>query len=121
MKRALRVLEDHAVDDVADDDVARYSVVRVADEVVVDLMAKACGVDYAAATKDVEALTIGGVSIPVAGVQTLIRTKDDASVGRRRPQLSGGTPESHTRRAVSAGRVRGGYLPVGMGMRAGIS
>jgi hypothetical protein len=48
----------------------------VADEVVVDLMARACGVDYAEAAKDAEALTIDGVSIPVASLKTLIRTKD---------------------------------------------
>ena len=41
VKLALRVLEDHAADEVADDDILRYSVVRVADEVVVDLMARA--------------------------------------------------------------------------------
>jgi predicted nucleotidyltransferase len=76
VKQALRVLEDRAVDDVADDDVARYSVVRVADEVVVDLMAAACGVDYASAVEDVETVTIGDVPIPVASVETLIRTKN---------------------------------------------
>ena len=52
VKLALRVLEDHAVDDVADTDVARYAVVRVADEIVVNLMALACGVDYSNAAKD---------------------------------------------------------------------
>lgn len=43
VREALQILEDKAVDDVADDDVARYSVVRVADEIVVDLMAGAQG------------------------------------------------------------------------------
>ncbi len=76
VKHALRVLEDHAADEVADDDVARYTVVRVADEVVVDLMAKACGIDYAAAAQDAESLEIGGVQIPVASIPTLIRTKN---------------------------------------------
>ena len=60
VKRALRILEDQAVNEVADDDVVRYSVVRVADEVVVNLMARACDVDYATASTDVEVLTIGG-------------------------------------------------------------
>ena len=78
VKQALRILEDKAVDDVADDDVARYAVVRVADEVVVDLMAIACGVDYAAAAADVELLSIGGVDIPIASLQTLIKTKNTA-------------------------------------------
>ena len=41
VKLALRILEDRAIDQVADTDVARYAVVRVADEIVVDLMAVA--------------------------------------------------------------------------------
>jgi hypothetical protein len=40
VREALQILEDKAVNDVADGDVSRYSVVRVADEIVVDLMAK---------------------------------------------------------------------------------
>lgn len=52
VRSALRILEDRAVDQVADDDVTRYSVVRVADEIVVDLMARACGIDYAEASRD---------------------------------------------------------------------
>lgn len=76
VKRALSILEDNAVREVADDDVARYAVVRVADEVVVDLMALACGIDYATAARDVELLSIGGVPVPVASLRTLIRTKD---------------------------------------------
>jgi hypothetical protein len=75
VKDALRILEDRAVDGVADEDVARYTVVRVADEVVVDLMGQACGLDYAEAAGDVERMTIAGVEIPVASVSTLIRTK----------------------------------------------
>ena len=55
-----------AAAEIADDDVARYTVVRVVDEVVVDLMATACGVDFNEAARDVQPITIGGVSIPVA-------------------------------------------------------
>lgn len=76
VKQALQVLEDHAVNDLADTDVARYTVVRVADEVVVDLMARACGLDYSEAARDAESRTIGGVAIPVASLETLIRTKN---------------------------------------------
>ena len=47
----------------------------MADEIVVDLMALACGIDYEEAVQDVEQLTIGGVEVPVASLQTLIRTK----------------------------------------------
>jgi predicted nucleotidyltransferase len=76
VKLALRVLEDHAADEVADTDVARYAVVRVADEIVVDLMALACGIDYSDAAKDSQSLTIEGITIPVASPATLIRTKN---------------------------------------------
>jgi len=76
IKRALRILEDHAVDDVEDTDVARYAVVRVADEIVVDLMALACGIDYSDAARDIQNLTIEGVLIPLASPATLIRTKN---------------------------------------------
>jgi hypothetical protein len=81
VKRGLSVLADNAAIDVADDDVQRYVVVRVADEVVVDLMGRACGLDYGEAARDAETLERDGVGIPVASPATLIRTKDT-----RRPQ-----------------------------------
>jgi len=51
-------------------------VVRVADEVVVDLMGRACGVGYEEAARDAELIERQGVSIPVASPRTLIRLKD---------------------------------------------
>lgn len=76
VREALQVLEDRAVSDVADGDVARYSVVRVADEIVVDLMAKACGVEYAEASRDAVIVLFADVPIPVASPRTLMRTKN---------------------------------------------
>lgn len=76
VRSALQILEDKAVNDVADDDLTRYSVVRVADEIVVDLMAKACGVDYADASRDAIEVRFGDVLIAVASARTLIRTKN---------------------------------------------
>jgi hypothetical protein len=76
VRQALQILEDKAVNDVADDDVARYSVVRVADEIVVDLMGKACGVDYDDARRDAVMIRFGDVDVPVASPSTLIRTKN---------------------------------------------
>jgi hypothetical protein len=79
MKRlriALSELPDKAVLQVADGDVERYGVVRVADEVVVDLMASACGVTYAEAlAAGVDEKSIGNLKIAVASRETLIRTK----------------------------------------------
>jgi hypothetical protein len=51
-------------------------VVRVADEVVVNLMAQAGGLDDGEAAKDAKAITIDEVVIPVASAATLIRTKN---------------------------------------------
>jgi len=76
VREALQILEDKAVNDIADEDVARYSVVRVADEIVVDLMAKACGVDYDDASRDSVMIPFADVLIPVASPPTLIRTKN---------------------------------------------
>jgi predicted nucleotidyltransferase len=76
VKEGLRILEDRAVDEVADTDIGRYAVVRVADEIVIDLMALACGIDYSEAAQDSERLTVDGVSIPLASPETLIRTKN---------------------------------------------
>lgn len=78
VKRALSILQDDAASEVADTDVREHVVVRVADEVLVDLMGRACGLDYAAAAADAEEIDLGGVVVPVASPRTLIRTKDTA-------------------------------------------
>jgi predicted nucleotidyltransferase len=75
LKKALSVLEDNAVAAVEEEDLRKYAVVRVADEVVVDLLARACGVDYSEAAKAAETIEIEGTAIPVADKRTLIRTK----------------------------------------------
>jgi predicted nucleotidyltransferase len=75
IKRALAVLPDNAVRDVRVDEIERYDVIRVADEVVVDLMTIACGVTWEEANRDSEILDLDGVEIPIAGLETLIRTK----------------------------------------------
>jgi hypothetical protein len=56
-------------------------VVRVADEVIVDLMGRACGLSYSDGVMDAEEIDLGGVMVPVASPRTLIRTKDT-----KRPQ-----------------------------------
>jgi hypothetical protein len=75
IRDALQILEDNAVREVADGDVARYSIVRAADEIVIDLLAAACGVDYAEASRDAVTMVFGGVEMPVANPRTLIRTR----------------------------------------------
>ena len=77
IKRALSTLPDNAVEAVAVSDVREHTVVRVADEIVVDLMASACGVTYDEALRlGVEERRIGDVVIRLAGKRALIRMKD---------------------------------------------
>ncbi len=76
VKRALAILPDNAAAMVEDDDVQRCTVVRVADEIVVDLLASAGGITYDAAVQDgVETFEIEGVPVPVATKETLIKMK----------------------------------------------
>lgn len=76
VKDALSHLPDNAAKDVEDTDVGRYGVVRVADEIVIDLMAKACSVDAEKALRHVVIREIDGVSVPYLDAATLIETKD---------------------------------------------
>jgi hypothetical protein len=74
-KAALEVLPDKAVRELGDDDLRNYVVVRVCDEVVVDLMLTACGISYAEAEPGIERITMDGVPIPFASARLLLRTK----------------------------------------------
>ena len=75
VKKSREVLPDKAVRELGDSDLQDYVVVRVADEVVVDLMTTACGVTYGEAARDAEIVTIDDVRIPFASASTLLRTK----------------------------------------------
>lgn len=72
---ALKSLPDQAVSELVPGEVAKYAVVRVADEIVVDLMKAACGIDYAEAVQSVIIREINGVRIPFASPELLWRTK----------------------------------------------
>ncbi|MGH7318515.1 MAG: nucleotidyl transferase AbiEii/AbiGii toxin family protein [Candidatus Rokuibacteriota bacterium] len=78
VRSALLVLADRAAAEVGDEDVRRHAVVRVADEVVVDLLGRACGLAYDDVATDAEPFELEGVSVPVASKKTLIRTKQTA-------------------------------------------
>ena len=61
---------------VADSDVRDHTVVRVVDEVIIDVMERACGLTYADAAADMEWHDLASVRVPVASPSTLVRTKD---------------------------------------------
>jgi hypothetical protein len=65
----MAILPDNAIALIADDEVEKYQVVRIADEIVVDLLNTACGVDYAQAAA-------GGIQgVPIAVGRKDLETK----------------------------------------------
>lgn len=72
---ALMTLPDQAVREVKPGEVEEYGVVRVADEILVDLMKSGGGVKYAEANQDAVWHDVQGVPIPFASPQTLWRMK----------------------------------------------
>ena len=84
VRDALLHLPDKAVEEVSPGDVEAYVVVRVADEIVVDLMKEACGIDYNEAVKDTITFSIEDVPVPMPNLGLLwrlkqtVRAKDEA-------------------------------------------
>ena len=76
VKVGLAVLPDNAAAAVGDSDVRDHIVVRVVDEVIVDLMGRACGLTYVDVAADLEWHDLDGVRVPVASPHALLRTKD---------------------------------------------
>jgi diphthamide synthase (EF-2-diphthine--ammonia ligase) len=75
MYEALEVLPDKAVRALKAGEVSQYVVVRVCDEIVVDLMASASGIAYAEASLETVVRVIDGVAIPFASPKLLWRMK----------------------------------------------
>ena len=75
IRAALMHLPDQAIREVRPDDLDRYVVVRVADEIVVDLMKSACGVEYDEASQSVVWVEIREERIPFASPELLLRLK----------------------------------------------
>jgi Nucleotidyl transferase AbiEii toxin, Type IV TA system len=75
VRQALMTLPDQAVREMTLTDLDEYQVIRIADEIVVDLMKSACGIAYREASQSIEWESIEGVSIPFASAQLLWKLK----------------------------------------------
>jgi hypothetical protein len=76
IRQALRILPERAIDELGpEEDLRDWVVVRVNDEITVDLMTSACGVTYSDANDDVTLRSISGVEIPFANRALMIRLK----------------------------------------------
>ena len=72
---ALATLPDASARELEVGDIAKYGVVRVADEIIVDLMAQASGIDYDEAKEHIVMRDIGGVPVPCADASLLLKMK----------------------------------------------
>ena len=72
---ALSTLPDNAVRELQAGELQKYNVIRVGDEIVVDLMHSACGIEYAEAAREVIVREVDGVPIPFASPRLLWRMK----------------------------------------------
>jgi hypothetical protein len=62
----LSLLPEGAAQELRAGEVAEYIVVRVCDEITIDLMAKACGHDYQSAKTMISTVVVDGIPIPFA-------------------------------------------------------
>jgi hypothetical protein len=72
---ALEVLPDKAIRELEEGDLDRYRVVRVVDDIIIDLMLETCGFSYADSVSETELFEIEGVRIPFASAALLLRMK----------------------------------------------
>jgi hypothetical protein len=76
VRLALRILPERAVDELGpDEDLREWVVVRVNDEITVNLMTAACGVTFAEAKEAFIVRAISGVEVPFASRPLMIRLK----------------------------------------------
>lgn len=78
VKRALEILPDQAVRELGDDDLTQWVVVRVNDEITVDLMTEASGIGFEEVQTQIDWSEIDGVRIPFANASLLLRMKQDS-------------------------------------------
>jgi predicted nucleotidyltransferase len=72
---ALATLPDQAVLELQPGELQKHNVIRIGDEILVDLLRSAGGIEYAEAAKDVIIREVDGVPIPFASPRLLWRMK----------------------------------------------
>ncbi|RXK55859.1 hypothetical protein ESB00_08240 [Oleiharenicola lentus] len=76
VRRALEILPDKAVKELAEDeDLSEWVVVRVNDTITVDLMTEATGIAYEEAERFVDWHEVDGVAVPFANAELMLRFK----------------------------------------------
>ncbi len=85
--QGLATLPDKAVLELKPGEVSEYTVVRVADEITIDLMQSASGINYEEAAKDIVIRRVQDVDIPFASPRLLWRMKKNTYREKDLPDL----------------------------------
>ena len=72
---ALATLPDNTVRELQPGELQKHNIIRIGDEILVDLLRSAGGIEYAEAAKDVVVREVDGVPIPFASPRLLWRMK----------------------------------------------
>lgn len=78
VKKAMEALPDQTIKELGDEDISEWLVVRVNDEITVDLMTEASGISYDEAESEIDWVPLGGVKIPFANKTLMLRFKQSA-------------------------------------------
>lgn len=97
VKRALEILPDRAIRELGDEDIAQWVVVRVNDDITIDLMTEACGVRFEDAAGGIETEVIDGVAVPFAGAELRLKM-------RQSPREKNATDRSFLQQLIRNGR-----------------
>jgi len=85
--KALESLPDKAVRELEPGETSQFNVIRVADEIIVDLMRSGAGIDYAQAASEIIYREVEGVKIPFASPRLLWRMKKPTHRAKDAPDL----------------------------------
>lgn len=75
LKEALLYLPDKAINDLGVTDIENYTVVKIADEIVIDLMKSACGITYEQSSSHIIKVRIKDVDMPFPDIELLVKMK----------------------------------------------
>jgi hypothetical protein len=76
VRAALATLPEKAILELEEDeDLRDFVVLRVSDEVLIDVMTKACGISYLESVPEIVSKEVDGVPIPFASAKLLLRMK----------------------------------------------
>ena len=75
LKDALMYLPDKAAAELSENDIDDYMVVRVADEILIDIMKSACGLTYGESKNHIIKVKLKDVEIPFPDTSLLYKTK----------------------------------------------